>query len=293
LGRLIPRASQARLRQGASIAGAVAALALGGVACAGAADVHDAVAGHPGVTYLALLRQAIPDLADYPDAKDAEGSLKRVRHLAGKGFTGQPPDPVAITAVEDVRFRSGGRPRIAILANLGPSAGSSLSSTLLAVFDDAPRPRLLDVADVGLDIDTGFDVRPTFALGPGDDALVTHSWHANSNQTFGRRLLAILRGDALQPIGIVDTFEDHACGWVRTEEPTFTARPGAGHALPRIDVAVVEAMEPNDEDCAGAKPPKAYQRTWRGGWRWSATTGAYHPAPGDLDRLDKRNASRF
>jgi hypothetical protein len=54
-------------------------------------EVTDAVPGHPGVTYLDLLRQAIPDLAMNAADKQVEGHLKSLRHIWGKQAEGDPP----------------------------------------------------------------------------------------------------------------------------------------------------------------------------------------------------------
>lgn len=256
-------------------------------------EVRDAVPGHPGVTYLDLLRQAIPGLAENPADKNIEGHLARLRHLAGPKFAGDPPDPVTMDLVEDVRFKAGGRPRIAILADLGQAQDSTRGTAMLAIFDDAPKPKLLDAADVALDMNTSLDRVAKLALAPGDDALVTYSEHFNSNQAYGARLLAFLRGDKLRLIGVRTTFNDRACGFDRKEDPTFMARPDPGAPYARIDVVVAERLTRTGEDCGDQQVPRAYARTWRGGWRWNAAKARYEAIGGDLDRLDKLNEARF
>ena len=78
---------------------------------ASAADVKpgDKVAGHPGLTYLDLVRQAVPSLAE-TDSNDIEGHLPAPapRHLGGKSFEGDEPDPVTLGWMQDVRIVAGG-----------------------------------------------------------------------------------------------------------------------------------------------------------------------------------------
>jgi hypothetical protein len=269
-------------------AGAAAGLALTAmVAGAAVADttlpeVSDVVPGHPGVTYGDLLERAIP-----------KAPVKPLRHLAGKAFEGEPPDPLAANGFEAVRVKAGGRDRIVLLIDLGEDPDRAQGAALMALFDDGPTPRLLDEADVGVDKDTGFNDPTRLSLGPGDDALITLSEHSNSNQAYVGRLLVFVRGDKLQLIDDVSTFQDQGCGWRRDETPTFTTRPDPGRAYRRVDVVIREVLKRTDEDCGDDKVPRAYARAWRGAWRWDASRGAFKSTSADLDRLDTLNEARF
>jgi hypothetical protein len=278
------------------IAAAMAALVLAaaGRAAGDVPNVRDPVAGHPGVTYRDLLRQAIPGLAENPADKNVEGHLAELRHLGGADLAADPPDPVTVDLVEDVRFKAGGRQLIAILADLGQADDSARGTAMLAVFDDSPKPKLLDAADVALDMNTSFDRIAKLPLAAGDDALITYSEHFNSNQSYQARLLALVRGGKLQLVGVQNTFNDHICSYERTEVPTFAVRPDPGQPYGRIDVTVVERLKRTGATCGEEKPPRPYARTWRGGWRWNAAKRRYDDqGGGDLDRLDKLNEARF
>lgn len=257
-------------------------------------EAHDAVPGHPGVTYMDLLRQVIPDLADSAADKQTQGHFgKSPRHLAGKNSAADPPDPLVASYLEDVRIRAGGRGRIVLLLDLGQSPESAQDTALMALYDDGPKPRLLDAVDVGVDKDTGFNDPKRLSLGPGDDALITESEHSNSDQAYVARLLVLVRNDRFQLIDDVFAFSDQGCGWSRDETPIFTTRPDPGHAYRRINVVIHEVLKRTDEDCGDNKIPKAYARTWRGAWRWDASRGEFKSAGGDLDRLDTLNEARF
>ena len=243
----------------------VASIGAGPAATAGSLpDINDVVPGHPDVTYLALMRQAIPDLAYNPATKQVEGRLKSLRHIMGKNAAGEPPDPVVVSFVEDIRLKAGGRPRIAVLADLGPSKDSAQNTALLALFDDAPKPRLLDAVDVGADKETSFDQHPTLALGPGDDALVTYSEHFNSNQTYAQRLMIFVRGDRFRLIDDLFLLSDSACGYKREETPTFATKPASPYAT--LVVTVTETLKPLDEQC-DEPPPAPYVHTYGATYR--------------------------
>jgi hypothetical protein len=252
---------------------------------------EDLVPGHPGVTYLQLLRQAIPDLAYNPATKQVEGHLKSLRHIMGDGAGGDPPDPLVADFLEVRQIKAGGRPRLVVLADLGQAEDSAQSTTLMALYDDAPRPKLLDAVDVGVDKDTGFNEKPSqLALGAGDDALVILSGHGNSNQSYQARLVIFVRGDRLRLIDDIFVLSDNACGYQRDETPVFTTQPGAPYAA--LQVTVTERLKRLDEDCGDQAVPPPYVRTYHATYRWDAAKGAF-VGHGDLVRLDKLNRGRF
>ena len=251
----------------------------------------DAVPGHPGVSYLDLVRQVVPDLAANDAAHDIEGHLTRdVRHVAGKDYEGDPPDPVVLGWIEDQRIKVGGRSRIAILADLGANADRAQDTALLMLFDDAPKPRLLDVVDVGMDKDSSFAERAKLPLGPGDDALITYSEHFNSNQTYGIHLIVLVRRDRLQLVRDVFTLSSRACGWEEQEPLTITTRPDPGRPYRAIDVGVRVETKRNGEDCGeDADLPKPRSLRFRVQFRWNKARRRFEPSSDALDRLWKLN----
>ena len=149
-------------------------------------NAGDAVAGHPGLTYLDLVRQLVPDLALNPATNQVEGHLKAApRHVTGPNADDEVPDPVVLGFIEDQRIEVGGRKRIAVLADLGSSPDQVAGMSVLMLFDDAAKPRLLDAAGVAVDKDTGFADHAQLPLGPGDNALISYSEHDDADLTFG------------------------------------------------------------------------------------------------------------
>lgn len=273
--------------------GLAAAVAVAATAVC-AQDPSDAVPGHPGVTWLDLLEQKIPDLAWNAANKDIEGHLAApLPHAAGKTFQSDPPDSVVLSDISERRIQAGGKPRIVIMADLGQAEGSAASTTLLALYDDAPTPRLLDAVDVGLDKDTGFDEHDVLPLGPGDEALLTYSEHFNSNQTYSGRLLLFVRDDRFQLIADIFTLSDRYCGYERREAPALSTRPRSGAAYPEIDLTVTETLTRNDEDCDDDAVPAPYTRSFRATYRWDAGKGRFDADETALEPLDKENQERF
>jgi hypothetical protein len=253
-------------------------------------EVTDAVPGHPRVTYLDLLRQAIPDLAMNAADKQVEGHLKALRHIWGKQAEGDPPDPLVADFVEVRHIKAAGRPRLVVLADLGQADDSAQSTTLMALFDDAPRPRLLDAVDVGVDKETGFNADPSqIALGLGDDALVTLSQHGNSNQGYANRLVIFVRGDRFKLLDSFFTLSNSYCGYRRDETPSFATKPALPYAT--LAVTVTEKLTHIDETC-DEPPPAAYTHIWRAAYRWDAAKGAF-VGHGNLEKLDKLNQGRL
>jgi hypothetical protein len=278
---------------GPAALGLAAALALAATG-ARAEDPGDTVPGHPGVTWLDLIKQKIPDLAWNAADKAIEGHLAQpLTHLAGRTYQTDPPDPVVLSFISVRRIHAGGQPRIVVMADLGQAGDVVEGTTMLALYDDASTPKLLDAVDVGVDKDTAFDAHDLLPLGPGDDALVTYSEHFNSNQTYAGRLLLFVRDDRFQLIAHVFTLSDRYCGYERAETPMFSTRPQAASPYPRIDLVVTETLKRTGEDCDDDALPTPYTRSFRATYRWDAGKGAFAADESGLDTLDKENEARF
>jgi hypothetical protein len=260
---------------------------------AAAKVVHpdDAVAGHPGLTYLDLVSREVRGLApSQGDNGELQGHLPDPppRHIGGKSLEGETPDPVTLGFVEDERIVAGGKPRMVILADLGPDPDRAQSQTLLLLFDDGPHPKLLDAVDVGLDKDTELDEQtPKLSLGPGDDALVTISEHSDADISFDGRNLLFVRHDRFEPIASFFVINSQACGWKQVETPSFAMHPDPGQPYASVSVTVRHAIVHVDEDGCGDPIPKTMRRTLTSVYRWSGKLGRFVAAPDGLKHLDK------
>jgi hypothetical protein len=260
-------------------------------------DPGDAVPGHPGLTYQALVRQAVPDLALNPDDHQVEGHhfKKPLRHLAGEAYEGDPADPVVLGSTEDKRILVGGKKRIALLADLGGKEGRVENLALLMLFDDEGRtPKLLDAADVGLDKDSVFADQAVLALGAGDAALVTWSEHDDSDISLGGYMVVSPIGDRLGMVAMFGLTSERLCSWEGAEHARFgtAANPGAPYRDIQVTVKAVFTHTGQD-GCTDEKLPKAGTHVYGATWRWNAAHRRFEPASSTLGGLDALNKKIF
>jgi hypothetical protein len=256
--------------------GAVALLALARPAWA-SGDIHngtDPVPGHPGMTYIDLIKQAVPDLAMNSQDNAFEGHLAaKPRHVAGVDEQGGPSDnSVTLGYVEERRIKVGGKPRIAVLADLGPKEGQVAGLALLMLFTDTAKPKLLDDADVGMDKDSVIAEHAVLPLGPGDDALVTYSEHDDADLTMGGYVLISPVGDHLTMVEFMQLTSVVACGWTDVQTTKFSTAPDPGRAYRKIVVRVASRFRRTDPSCGATDVPKAHSTTFSGAYRWNAAT---------------------
>jgi len=267
------------------------------VADTAAIQPTDVVPGHPGLTYLDLIRQVAPSLALSAEDKQFEGeAAKPFHHIGGPEYEGPPPDPLVLGFIQDRRILVGGKRRMLILADLGYDPDRVQSAALLLLFDDAPKPRLLDVADVSIDKDTEFaeDI-PRTSLGRGDEAIVTYSEHDDADLTMGGYVLISPIGDRLRMIGIAPVVSEKLCGWTRIESAQVATAPDPGVAHPRIDLIVRAKVTRNDDgDCGDDQPKRRVgTRTFRAIYRWSNAAGRYQVQSSQMKALTALNDKDF
>lgn len=263
----------------------------------GLMNAGDAVPGHPGLTYQALVRQAAPDLALNTDDNQVEGHLaKPPRHLAGADYEGDPGDPAVLGFIQDERILVGGKKRLVLLADLGGKEGRVEGLALLMLFDDeGKRPKLLDAADVGLDKGTGFPARQSvLPLGPGDAALVTYSEHDDADLTMGAYMIVSPIGDRLSLVGWFDLTSEKLCSWNGIESASFATAPDAGRPYRQIEATAKAVFTHTGETgCNDEQLPKAATHVFGGAWRWNAATRRFEAAKSTLNGLVALNKKIF
>jgi hypothetical protein len=255
------------------------------------------VPGHPGLTYEALVRQAVPDLALNSDDHQVEGRLaKAPRHLAGADYEGDPGDPAVLGFIQDKRILVGGRKRMVLLADLGAKEGRVEGLALLMLFDDeGKRPKLLDAADVGLDKDTGFPERQAvLPLGPRDAALVTYSEHDDADLTMGAYMIVSPIGDRFATVGRFALTSEKLCSWNGIEAASFATAPDPGGPYRQIEATVKAVFTHTGEDgCNDEQFPKAATHVFSGAWRWNAAKRRFEPGTSTLGGLLALNTKIF
>ena len=269
-----------------------AACVLALASSARAADLSDPVAGHPGVTQFDLLKLVVTDLARAPDGSAQGKTVVPFTHIEGKDMLVDLPDPLAVVSIE-VMPMPGDPSREIMLADFGQSEGFVADGELMALFALDPKPRLLDVVQVGSDRFVAWDSKPAM-LARDAPLLVITSEHNNSNQTYDSTAMVTIRDDRFRWIDSVFAFSERYCGWQRIQSPSFTPRPRKGSAYASIDVKVVVDTTRSDEECGDdQKPPKAGKHTVETVYRWNPAKGDFVAANDALDRLSKENQKNF
>jgi hypothetical protein len=288
------------LRLTAALAAAFA-LTLGASAAAADSpsfeDPGDALAGHPGMTELDLLKIAVPNMALNPTSHKFEGSLDdSPRHVVSDQNQYDLPDTLVPAAMQDVRIKVGGKPRIALLADFEPQGDQIESATVLMLFDDSAKPKLLDMVEVGVDKDTAFADHTVLSLGAGDDALITYSAHSDSDMTLGAYLLILPAGDHLQLVDMLSVDGENGCGWSNIESAAFATRPDPGRRYGQIDVAVRSDFthsKKEEADCGASEVRKGNSATFRWTYRWNAAAAKFDAEGDGLKKLEALNHAEF
>lgn len=261
----------------------IAVAALLAAASPAAAERHalsDTVAGHPGVTYASLLRQIIPDLKK--DGDTWKGSaMAHYRHLFGKSSDNGPPESIAISEIDVHQAREGGKERLVLLTSNSDAPNEWFA--ILAAFDTAKNPRLLDAANIAGDQANAFFFTPKLPIGANSDVLFVTSTHWNSEQSYASISAVTLRNGKLAPALTVFTIDTHSCTYNRSQELTFSTK-GTD-----ISARIVETTALSGEDCGQKPSEKNGTRTITDTWTWNPKKNAYVPRTGAIDRLGKAN----
>ena len=256
------------------------------VASRASAEMHplgDTLAGHPGVTYGALLRQAMPDLKQ--DGDTWTGKLARYRHLLGADYDNGEPDAIAVTGVDVQHVRESGQDRL-VLISFNANAPNDWFA-LLAAFDNAKKPKLLDYGNVAADQYNGYYEPAILKLAGGSDAILISSTHSNSNQAYAITSAITLVGGKFQPALTLMTISDHACSYARAQDLSFKSHGSD------IVAEVVETSQLLEDDCGDDAPKVRFgKHVYRDTWRWDARRHRYVWATGAIARLEKITRNR-
>jgi hypothetical protein len=253
----------------------------------------DAVADHPGLTYLDLLRKVVPDIAMDADGSAAGGAPIPFRHLADPTCPCDPPLVTVIGAIDALPLVSERRERLLLLAHVSDEGWYVGGTALLMLFGLDRDPILLDVADVALDGSVRFAGRPLLDLSPADQAALVESAHWNSNQTYLSTLMVFAPDGRLALIDDVFTFSERACGYERVQSPSFEARSDPARTYADIRVRVrAETARTEDTDC-GEPLPRPESKTVEATYRWDAASARFMPDSDALDRFAAESEQRF
>jgi len=240
-----------------------------------------------------------PQAADLlPGAPDRTyGDLARlvapggVRHIGGEDMGDSAPLSSGVKRIAALPVRSGGQDRMALLLDFGESDDGVSGFVILALFDMAAEPRLLDAAQVAFDRYTAFADPARLAAGIGDDLVAIRSTHFNSSQGYVTTALILLRAGRIEPVDTVSTFDDRTCARQRSQLLGFG--PGAGEPFADIVATVTERTEATGEDCGGEDVPGPPTRRITATYRWNAAAERYLPDSDAFAVLAQEKQDRF
>ena len=259
--------------------------------CARLVKPSDPVACHTGLTYLDLMKMVVTDLEPESASEAKAHRIVRYRHIEGKDAKTDPAGPVALKYLEPLVIRSGGKTRLALMADLGPSDEAVAEFVLLALFDLHGTPRLLDLVEVGTDRLTGFSDHPLLRLGHGSDLIRISSDHFNSDEDFVNTEFIFVRDGRFQLLDAVYTYNAKTCTYRLTEWPAVKTIADPGRRYRRIVLTVPEkvALQPDAADCGDEKAPRPFVRSFHAVYRWSTQRRAFATMSSNLDELGKQN----
>lgn len=253
--------------------------------------LSDPVPGTQAVAYADLVRMLVPDLAAAGDGAHAGSELVPLRHISAALEGIEPPARIVLHRVAAVPMLSGGRERLALLADLGTASDSAEGVAVLALYDVSGSPALLDAANVAFDRYTSPREPALLRVGEGDDLLVYSSGHHNSSQSYVTTGLVLARDDRLELVDSVFTFDDGTCAYERTQRLDISA--GDERPYASISATVREETAPSGAECGAATVPGPPSRSIAVTWRWDTAQSRYLPDSDAFERLASENETRF
>ena len=259
-------------------------------------DLKQPVAAGSPTTYADLLKLVFPEP---PPGQEKKPQTPPVRSLSDY-FKEQP-----LTAkqrdggVLALPIKAQGRPLLLLLvAATGESAeGEGVAGeqqyNLLALFQTAPAPKLLDLVDIGQMISMGmvegfWCKNPLLDLTPGTQACMIFQEHFNSSESFLQIHLLWVRNQRLEEVLGVSPYGVKALCQSFATSTVFRTEPDKGRKYSRVVAKLTLHMEPSpkDEECEKTRQ-RGFTRSYLGTWQWDPAKQKYQLVAGDLDKLYK------
>ena len=246
----------------------------------------DPLPGQTEWTYADLIELVAPGIVLDGSAYSG-GQQLDIRHLAGWD---DPGVTLAATGRLHISALAAGS-RLALLLDFGTTADEVTDLAILALFDLADGPRLLDVANAGLDRSTSF-IDPFLAgLGEGADLLLTQSTHHNSGQGYATTALTLVRDGRFELIDTIATFRENNCAYERNQ--SLEVMPIAAEPFADIVATVIEETTIPAEDCTDPASTEPGTRSITVTYGWDPQAGRYTADSDAFDILARENEARF
>jgi len=278
------------------VAAAVAAALSVAIGPAWAADIvrgsadtlADVVPGHPALTWGTALKLLLPDAHAGADGSIEATQIATARRLDGDDKVAA-DGPFHATWLSARDVVEGGRQRLLIFVEVDQSLSGTPGSALLALIDPAPRPRLLDLLDVGNDRENYLESGAPLKIGPGSDLILVSSAHLDAGEDYLIREALFVDGDRFGLVASVFIQSLNMCGYDRTQAVDFAVQPERGAEFGSLQVAVTEHATRTAEECDPPPSQAAGVKTWRATFRWDRAKRKFATTSHELDALSKHN----
>lgn len=254
-------------------------------------ELNSAVPGRQDISYFDLAKMVVPDLKAGANGFYNGTAPIEMRDILGGDEGGSPPETISLSNAAVLAVKAGGKDRLAMLFDLGQSQDSAEGFAVLALYDLAGKPKLLDAANVAVDSSTSFRDPGKVSIGAGDDAIVTTSTHFNSNQGYAGTMLIMVRNDRFSLIDAIYTFDENYCAYRRTQNLAFRSLGGRKAYAP-IKATVTDATVPSEESC-DEPPPEATSHDLSVTYRWDKAKARYVRNSDAFVKLSAENEKRF
>jgi hypothetical protein len=244
------------------------------------------VPGVPGKTWLDLLSQIFPDIAEEPRGYASASEVIDLRSIGAGDDSWVKCDKINFFDRDARPVRLSGRDYVIVTVMIEDDCVGPIG-----LFDASGK--LIDAVNIKGDQHVSFSgdyVRP---LGP-DGALVIGSlWHDNSEQSYDGTSLILALPSGLASIGGALALGSRACGAddksgeLLLENTTVRVVPD-GRRLARIELETRRSIQRLAGDCE-TKIGHEAKTSFDGYWRWNATADAYEAHTRELDLLEKWN----
>lgn len=259
-------------------------------------DLKQQVGAGSPTTYADLLKLVFPEP---PPGQEEKLQTPPVRQINGY-YKAQPlTAKMSFGDVLALPIKAQGRPFLLLLvAATGEKVEEEEDATeqhfdLLALFQTAPTPRLLDLVDIGQVITMGmFDgfwgKNPLLDLTPGTQACMIFQEHFNSSESFLQIRLLWVRNQRLEEVLGVSPYGVKALCKSFSTRTVFWTEPDKGREFPKVVAKLTVKMEPSPkiEDCDKQRQ-RGFTRSYRGVWQWDPAKQKYFQFSGNLGQLYK------
>lgn len=250
---------------------------------------EDALPGHPGKTYLDLVRLIVPDMHEEGGAYRGTATVP-MRHIGGD--EAESPEATSLRDVDILAVNSDGKPRLALFLTLGETPGAVESFSVLALYDVAGEPKLLDAAAVGFDRFTSLYDQQRMPVSARNDVILTMSEHFNSSQGYVTTAMILVRGDRFELVDTIFTLDEKGCTYERAQTASYETTPGAA-LFADIKASVADRITLTEYDCGEDPKPEPMSRTVTAIYRWDAAQEKYLPDSDALEKLQVENRERL